>query len=120
MFSMFINKFKEIYPFYSPYQSVFHTFSSGILMAKRAIFWLFLVELFMGNSLRSQLFSSRCFIRILKLNSDIITNIYLNGKITTVSFGDYSYNKVNFYRDTSNYYMAQICELHIFAQSFRR
>lgn len=89
-------------------------------MAKRAIFWLFLVELFMGNSLRSQLFSSRCFIRILKLNSDIITNIYLNGKITTVSFADYSYNKVNFYRDTSNYYMAQICELHIFAQSFRR
>lgn len=45
-----------------------------------AIFWLFLVELFMRYSLRSQLSSSRYFIRILKLNSAQtldVTNIYL-------------------------------------------
>lgn len=41
------------------------------------------------------------------------------GKVTTVSSGDYSYYKVNFYRDTSNYYMAQVYEPCVFAQSFR-
>lgn len=77
MFNIFINKFKEICPFYSPCQPVLYTMSSRILTAKRAIFWLFLVALFTGNNLGSQLSSSRCFIGILKLNSDIFTNIYL-------------------------------------------
>lgn len=58
MFNIFINKFKEICPFYRPCQPVLYTASSRSLMAKRAIFWLFLVELFMGNSLGSQLSSS--------------------------------------------------------------
>lgn len=80
MFNILINKFKIICPFYSPCHPVLCIVSSRILIVKRAIFWLFLVELFMRYSLGSQLSSSRYFIRILKLNSvqmlDVI-NIYL-------------------------------------------
>lgn len=76
MFNIFINKFKEICPFYRPCQPVLYTVSSRSLMAKRAIFWLFLVELFMevANCLPLHILLEH------KLNSDIATNIYLKSE----------------------------------------
>lgn len=56
----------------------------------------------MGNSLGSQLSSSRYFTGILKLNSDLFTNIYLKREKSPQSaLETILTTKVNFYRDTS-------------------